>query len=252
MRFYHTKTIQRAEHTEIFPNLKDEEAIQNMYDLGYVPSVTNILNIIHNDFLEKWKKKQAIEQFKIHGNLQSALEYEDTSFSDFGTLGHAVVEHFLQERLSGIESPLDKKLPLPAIAAAQPAIQVLNEDMLAPLASEETFASAELGYGGTIDIVYLDKQGNLVVADLKFKKNSFKFPMKVSAGYAYQLAAYAKHLEKKYNVTKSRRVSILCASPFGQKPQPAIHIREWRTDHFEGFSAAYCLWKENHLPNLLG
>lgn len=227
MRFYNPENCSREECDDV------ASALQR----GLVPSVTTILSVIHYPHLETWRIRQSLERFKRTGDILDARSYRNDAGAQFGTICHALLE----AHLLGIkcEVPHDRSHQ----QTIQPLLRWLHKNAAEVIFSESMFADAHLGYGGTADMLLKLNDGRLLLADLKCKKHSQKFPMRPDIIYRYQLSAYRKHFARHYG--EMAIGNFLLASPFGTSPQPCLRFCDYRNeDWMPGFHAAHRLWRE--------
>lgn len=204
---------------------------------GHLPSVTTILSVIHHPHLERWFIKKSIERYQQTQDLDDALNYRDTTGSDFGVKGHAILEAFLKNR------PTPEGMDRQTIAQVEPALKFLRANLIQAIESELSFGSRELGYGGTLDALLVLKCKGLTLCDFKFKKHSQKYPMRAEPEYWYQLSAYRRYLWRTREIFPTM-ANLLVASPNGYDPTPCLKIVDHPTDGFEGFAACQRIWND--------
>ncbi len=204
-----------------------------------VPSVTTILKIVANPFLEKWKQSMLVEAaltFPI-GNrsvdecvpeiIENADEFA-SSAAEFGTMVHNWVEKRIKYRkkiLPG-DPPQFKLLA-----------DWLDEAGFSHKMPEVPFAN--MGFGGKVDLLARDKDGNHVIVDWKTKKTRAGEKIKGYPSWGAQLAAYAHGLE----VPNARLLNVVVSS---NDPARGVHVIEWteRSEElWDAFQAAFKLWK---------
>jgi hypothetical protein len=159
------------------------------------PSVTTILNIIPNPFIDKWKVKRAIE---LKGENPD-MKYEDIvqlmwglaicpktgeriASSDFGTLAHDRLEKLVNARIdqTSIESdPYDD--------FAQPVMDYFDEHEIDFVEAETLISCHEMKIAGRLDLV-AKKDGKICLFDYKFRDCSGKDKGKFYDKDCYQLA----------------------------------------------------------------
>jgi len=237
MRLYCPETCERLE-------VREDWEVWAALEKGFVPSVTEILDIINEgEYLMKWYIKNCVEHYIKNGDKAEALAYKDTTSADFGSICHNLAEAYVQNLPFTCEYT-DKHLKM-----VQPYFEWVDENVDSAIFCEEFFADATLGYGGTADQLLRLKNGELLLADLKFKKNSFKFPMKATVKNKYQLSAYRNHFQPIFG--KMRICNFILASPFGWDRNPKIKVYDYGYDDWtSGFEAAKYLWYEKHRVGL--
>jgi hypothetical protein len=130
------------------------------------PSVTTILNMIHKEKLEIWKRKQGIIYIGNHlkelaaedmteekaGDILKAAKEEHKRISDeaagIGTLVHEAIQAFFSGRQFDLEK-LDKQ----AATAFNAFLNYANEHNFKCEATEVKVYHPEVGYCGTVDAV---------------------------------------------------------------------------------------------------
>lgn len=244
MRFYNIEDkddIQRLDSLELFPNREEEVGVRKCLDMGLVPSVTSVLGIIRESYLEKWFMREAIDIFKEKGG--EPKESVDEVFSRespnaiFGTGCHAVGEAWMNKEKIEVEEEIKKH--------AQPLIDWFDKHVKRPIFAERLLGSHSLGTAGSADFAFEDHAGRLVLADLKVVKFSFKFPPKPGLGYRAQLAAY-KEMLKQSTGEDFQPLSLYLASPFGWDKKPDMRVFEYGDkDYLPAFKAARKLWEEH-------
>lgn len=237
MRFYDPtgEPPDQIESKILFPKASEESGARRCLALGLVPSVTNVLNVIREEYLERWKIRQGIENFERHGNKWSALDAiynKDSKESTFGTEVHDAVHRFVTGK--PIEKNRQWEHALPAVAWIKSQMEFLEF-------SELRLACKETGAGGTADLGFTNKKGELILADIKVVKFRRDYPPKPSLSYKAQLSAYEMMLRIK-GFRPMRRISVYLASPFGDLPNPRRKIFEHERDYSEEFRSALKLW----------
>lgn len=238
MRFYDPESNPPdcLDSKALFPKVSDEIAAQRCLRLGYLPSVTTILGVIRQEWLERWKMSQAIKNFQNHGNTWLAVEENynrDSKESIFGTEVHACVNSFLMGD--------DKDKNSQQAHHALPLMEWLSSNMRELLISEGTLVDKELGCAGTVDLVFIDKDGRETIGDIKVVKMRANKASDPPLSYKCQLSAYSKMIGKK-DYEKYRRISLYLASPFGDLREPMLKVFEYKQDYLKEFESCLCLW----------
>ncbi len=100
-RFYYreNKEIIRTSTDEIAPHLDDIAASKLCLRMGMQPSVTTVLGVHREEYLEKWLCGQAVQEYAQNGNdAKAAVDHiyvRENDNAQFGTDCHAVVEAWL-------------------------------------------------------------------------------------------------------------------------------------------------------------
>jgi hypothetical protein len=238
MRFYDPESNppESLDSKELFPKVSDEIAAQRCLRLGYLPSVTTILGVIRQEWLERWKMAQAIKNFQNHGNTWLAIDENynrDSKESIFGTEVHACVNSFLTGDFK------DKNTQ--QAHHALPLMEWLSANMRELLITEGTLFDKELGCAGTVDLVFIDKEGRETIGDIKVVKMRSDKKSSPPLSYKCQLSAYSKMLGKE-DYKKYRRISLYLASPFGEVREPTLKVFEYNQDYLKEFESCLCLW----------
>lgn len=238
MRFYdpNSNPPDCLDSKQLFPKVSDEIAAQRCLKLGYLPSVTTVLGVIRQEWLERWKMSQAIKNFQNHGNAWLAVDENynrDSKESVFGTQVHACVNSFLM----GDYKEKDSQQAHHAL----PLMEWLSSNMRELTISEGTLVDKELGCAGTVDLVFIDKEGRETIGDIKVVKMKSNKVSSPSLAYKCQLSAYSKMLGKE-DYKKYRRISLYLASPFGEVREPTLKVFEYNQDYLKEFESCLCLW----------
>jgi hypothetical protein len=107
--------------------------------------------------------------------------------------------------------------------------------------SEVTLTDKELGCAGTVDLVFIDKDGQETIGDIKVVKMKSNKASAPPLSYRCQLSAYSKMIGKK-EYKKYRRISLYLASPFGETREPTLKVYEYSQDYIKEFESCLCLW----------
>lgn len=248
MRFYNPDTDppECIDSQGIFPKIDEITAAQRCLKLGYLPSVTTVLGVIRQEWLEKWKMREAIKRFEKTGNAWVAVEDQynkDSKESLFGTSLHDCVNKFLTGNI-------EKKDTLEA-KHALPLMQWLEKNMKDLILTEETLACRKTGCAGTVDLVFIDKDGRETIGDIKVVKVRKDKKQSPPLSYRCQLSAYARMLGQE-DYTKYRRVSLYLTSPYGDIIEPKLIIFNYKHDYYPDFEACMRIWTSqygNHIED---
>jgi len=204
---------------------------------GWVPSVTTILSVLRNEYLEHQVIHGCIERYQQTGDLIEAIEYRDTRADKFTTQCRALIKAHLSA--TPCQAPHDER----HIHAVQKLFRWIDLNVAEVIFCEQSFADSTLRYGGTADFLFRLHDGRLVLAGVKCKPNSPKLPMGPDIIDKYELSAYRQHFRQQYG--EMELADFLLASPFGPSAYPRLRVCEYGNyDWSEGFNAAYHLWLE--------
>jgi len=240
MRFYDPSTNPptRLDSREKFPDMNHRAGARACLELGFLPSVTQVLKVIREENIEQWMMKEAIREFLKNGNqLEEAVQTVSTRESpqaQFGTACHALVEH----RFGG---------PLPEVtdevkAHTEPLLRWLDENVRETLFSELVLADRDLGTAGAIDLGFIHKDGRRFIGDIKVVKYSKKYPPRPNLNYCCQISAYAK-MAANHTGEAFHRMNLYLASPFGFDKEPCLTVFEHEKCYLHAFQAARTLWE---------
>lgn len=207
--------------------------------LGYVPSVTGIIDVVAKPALENWKVEQGIMAAltlpRIAG--ESELDFLRRIKEDSKAQAKAASEE--GTRIHDACECAFKGHPYPAryrlhVAAVQAEVARLFPDVTDWVA-ESSFAHVS-GFGGKVD---LHSPSTGIVVDYKGKDGDFSDGKKLAYDQHYQLAAYNRGLLLPPNV---------CANIFVSRTHPgkvASHV--WKQaevdEGWQVFEAALSVWK---------
>ena len=178
------------------PKLSDVQSVTKIRESNWMyPSVTTILGIIPNSFIDIWKVKRAIE---LKGN-DPELDYEaivqimwgqpicpaigkKIASSDFGTAGHDRVEKLINAHLDGEDLESD-----PYDEFAKPVVEYILDNDFEPVATEELISCHKMKIAGRLDLV-ARKAGKICLLDYKFRDLTGRDTGKFYDKDCYQLA----------------------------------------------------------------
>ncbi len=170
-----------------------------------IPSVTT-KNILDKPRLIPWAVNLALQH--VEDNLEKITKenweatkniakflytsYRDDA-GDVGTIAHDGIEAYINEFIALRKQPADirtfvkneKEKDYRAVAAARSAEAVFNKYRYIPVWSELLVGSEKDGAAGTLDLLVLDRYGNLILLDHKTSNSVNDF-------YAVQTAIYAR------------------------------------------------------------
>lgn len=237
MRFYNPDTDppEQIDSEALFPGKPLEETTARCLRLGLLPSVTSVLGVIRQEYIERWKMAEAVRNFRRHGNAWLAVDEHyktDSKESQFGTAVHEAVKCYLL----GEKHPQDQ-----AWRHAQPAISWLAKNLKELRICEKALACKKTGVAGTVDLAFLNKEDVEILGDLKVVKMRRDYPTIPSLSYRCQLSAYEAMIREKGH-PPVKRLSIYLASPFGDLPEPKLMVFPYQRDYLPDFRAALQLW----------
>lgn len=186
-------------------------------DLRFV-SVTTALNAVHKPFdKEYYARKKAKELFTTPKAVLNMWQRANDFACNKGTLVHAFLEDSLNSFPERVDESKylcdDEKLNRAYLFSVAHAKAFLDDYVYAghlyPVASELVLGVAEWGIAGTIDQLFMDTDGNLLIYDWKTNKNfvsSYKtktsllppfdgYPDEKLTTYSIQLRTYKRMFE---------------------------------------------------------
>lgn len=244
MRFYDPAIAaapERLDSLELFPKCDEVEGAKRCLKLGFLPSVTTVLSVHREEYLERWLCGQAVQEFASNGgDAKAAVDHIYTRESDnaqFGTDCHSVMEAVMQgEPMPDVSEEVMKH--------TAPLIAWIKDNVVETIFCEKTLASKSVGAAGTVDMVFVHKNGRRIIGDLKVVKFSWKFPPKPGLAYKMQLSAYEGMIQE-VRPDDYTRMSFYLASPFGWDKKPDLKIFEHGKCYLSAFQAARILWEES-------
>lgn len=208
--------------------------------LGLLPSVTNILRVLHKEALVQWKIEQAVlacvtSPRKPEEPLDAFIErilhtekvqdQEAAKARDMGLRIHQALE----DELSG-RSAEQEMLPW-----IEPVWDHLNNEGLKVICTESVLVGD--GYAGRVDLIQGDLD-EVIITDFKTSKS--KLPKDPYIEAKLQLAAYAKAWENQNrNRVRVRNIYISTVNP----GEFVCHEFEWPIHYSRGFIPLLSLWQ---------
>lgn len=223
---------------ELFPKAELEDACKRCLKMGLVPSVTSVLGVIRQEYIERWKMGEAVRNYQTHGNAWMAVDTifnSDSKESRFGTDVHDCIHRYLTKQ------PILEPQGQPWCHAL-PAVDWLRTNVKELLISEGTFACRKTGTAGTIDIAFINQNGEHVLADIKVVKVRRSYPLKPPLAYRTQLSAYEMMLREQKKMPPMKRLSLYLASPFGDCREPKVIIFPYERNYEDEFRSALHIW----------
>jgi len=218
--------------------------------LGLLPSVTNILGVIHKPELADWKMTQAVlaaltlprkegegEDEFVKRVVLDAQGQSQTAMS-FGTALHRGAERVA---LSLEVDPADPVAPW--LGHFRDWFQA---NCVRLVWTERVLVNLELGYAGTADLLIEHAAHGLTLVDLKTQHIRGRSGPATYRTWGYQLAAYRKALPLSPGYGATGKVTCMNLIMNSHEPHPAIEA-PWSEAHVErnwkGFAAALELWR---------
>ena len=248
MRFYdpNTTPCERHDSLELWPGLPEKEGAKKCIKMGLYPSVTTVLNVLREEYLERWLIKEAIKEFQGGKTVEeSVAEIYDRESPNaiFGTECHAVAEEWFG-------APIEEVSAKARIHAA-PLIRWFEGNVKEIIFSERFLTSPSMKVAGAIDLGFIDNKDRRIVGDIKVVKFSDKFPPSPGLSYRCQLSGYREMLRED-DGHDYHRMSLYLASPFGWDRKPKLRIFEHEHCYLPAFKACRLLWEEQVAqPSLL-
>jgi hypothetical protein len=214
--------------------------------MGLLPSVTTVLNVHREEYLERWLMGQAIQEYSTNGNdAKGAVAHiynRESENAQFGTDCHGVMEAAMKgEKMPEVTNEV--------MLHTGPLLAWIKKNVKETLFCEKTMASPRVGAAGTVDMVFIHNNGRRIIGDLKVTKFSFKFPPKPGLAYKMQLSAYEGMIQE-VRPDEYTRMSFYLASPFGWDKKPDMRIFEHSVDYLPAFQSARALWDANIMQEM--
>lgn len=216
-----------------------DTSLKDARQLGLVPSVTTILDVLNKDALVEWKVKQGI---------LAALTLTRNSGEDDETYLARVLDDSKQQAMQAAEEGTRihdaieasfRGLPVPEayrlhVKAARAKLQETFPSVTDWIA--ETAFASPLGYGGKID---LHSPSHGIVVDHKSKDMTPGEAKRLAYDQDWQLSAYHRGMNLKLNV---------CANLFVSRTHPGyVEIHVWSAEEiakaWNVFEFALATWK---------
>ena len=209
--------------------------------LGLLPSVTNVLGIVHRQQLVEWKMTQAVlaaltlprkagetEDDFVKRVVEDA-ESQGKGAAAFGTALH----HGAQRVATSLE--VDPADPLAAWLSLYR--DWFQANCVRLIWSERTLVNRELGYAGTADLLMEHRVHGLTLVDLKSQGVRSATGPSTYKSWGYQLAAYRAALHREVKC-----VNLIMNSLEPHAPVEAVWSEEEMVKCWRGFRAARELW----------
>ena len=244
--------------------LRTAKKLKREKGLSLYPSVTNILNILSKPALNRWMVEQGIIATIIRMDERGMLskkgrelcsaivneELEGQAFkqdayersrqrsgkaTDFGTRWHAMAEAINNNEEPAEDLELEPYVPLYREWAKQNITAIHHAEM--------RVVEREAGFAGTTDLVCeLDGYEGITVLDFKTSGKPIK-QLKAWPDHAYQLASYAKAIEKHFPDQIIRTGNVLISSI--EPGEPKLHVWSMgeQDNGWQIFKAATEIWQ---------
>lgn len=215
-----------------------------------VVGVTSYLGVLGKDALMPWAAKMEREGILAHlaaggdaGSLPRPFYYagHTSKAADLGTIAHAHIEAWL----TGRELDPDGLDPALYEQALEPLARFKawwEEEGMVLVVSEQQLVHEQYRYGGTIDFVCRDKEGRVVLGDIKTTKANKSWPYDTVIA---QVAAYEQLWNSRVKATNApvERVVVVRvgkeASDPGQRVWLDSRKRQAGWELFRAAQAAY-------------
>jgi len=160
------------------------------------PSVTSILGeAVNKPFLTYWRDGRTRSTLKAHlgevlseqiiNDAMNSSKKEGANGAELGSILHDAIDGYLK----GDESAMDVPDQLMPAAMAFMDWRSENSDWKYLESETAVFYKGELNYAGTIDALFEDRKGNLIIVDWKTSSDVYNDNL-------MQLAAYSRALRK--------------------------------------------------------
>jgi hypothetical protein len=185
------------------------------------PSVTTILKIIPNPFIDQWRMNKYIELARLFPNdstdkiVQKAWGYanlpngQTVPVSEFGTQAHLNLEYMF----TGQDDKVSEEW---AEFLYDAHYDIINEEKIKPVECEYLIEDHSLRVAGTIDMVAeVDK--SYVLVDYKFR-NCLNGVGKFYDSDCYQLSIESEFVRNKFSLAKRPKICSVCICNVTGKP----------------------------------
>lgn len=226
------------ERIELNSIWKDEELVSKKPHQKYVrscgtilPGVTTILGEANKPALMEWAYKLAIQ----------GIDYKKVrdQAADVGTASHFICECYIKQR-NPVFKDLDNEIVSKATRSFKKFQEFWDTSGFKTIEVESQLVSETQWFGGTIDYVVENREGNLLLMDLKTSKGIYE-------SYVAQVAAYSKL----WNENRERKISAWSIFRIGKEDPEDQEYKELfypmilaGASRFNGLHAAYQARKE--------
>ena len=213
---------------------------------GDYPSVTTVLGIVDKPLLIPWATKKCAEYVAAHWEAGKAYDqptidatlkaaknrhkWLKDEAADLGTKAHDLVERISKGQDVQTDG-MDERI--------QNAVKAYREwwaeQTLVPVVTERRVASSAHGYAGTLDGVFEDPHGRLLLVDYKTSNAVYET-------YLLQVAAYAYGYAEQEGAEIDGAVIVRIGKAAGP-PEIRPITRDELPEMFDAFLAALKLWR---------
>ena len=241
---WYTKTGEPM-HTVLRSDGSGERAtsLADARKLGLLPSVTNILGVLHKPQLETFKLTQAVraamaspkqesesEDYYIRRIIDQSKE-QVVEAADLGTRIHAA----LDAALAGGEYAEDMA------PYVEPAIAMLERAGWVTHSRESVLLNLAEGYAGRVDALYNARRRTFGVLDFKTRRTTLGKLIEPYDGQGEQLAAYAVAAYGRTRMPRATLANLYISTTEPGRVQLYLHdnnVQLWRQ-----FVAACVIWR---------
>ena len=192
------------------------------------PSVTTILNVVAKPFLIKW----------ANGLGKKGIDYEEylKNSAGIGTLTHLLIENHIKKMQTDPNTLKQYKNEQIDIANKyfESFKKWYDTEEITPVLSECSMVSKELGYGGTCDFVFIDKNNDTFLID-------FKTTTHIQKDYFIQMMAYSELLSTSQKAFVDK-IAVLRLLPDGYEYQE-MDLKEALNKYYGYFQACRTLYE---------
>jgi hypothetical protein len=182
------------------------------------PSVTTVLGIIKDDFLDSiYKPRMMVDLARKHphlvwqdietlvyGTREHPVTGDTIGSSEFGTAVHKCIEDKVEALMQGTEAE-----PNPYDSWAEPFVEWIHESGTKPMCCEHIISSSTIKTAGSIDFMGYDDEDKLFLADYKCRTNC-KGKAKTYPKDCEQLAIESFMVMKEYKLDYLPRCITVC------------------------------------------
>lgn len=257
------------QHTIVGANGKERPTtLRDSRKFGWLPSVTSILKVINSDILTDYKLNQALLA-SLDNPIQDGESKEDwmervtnigkqdaKDAAAKGSIIHGVAENLnvilKTEICPGLQdiSHLDPDIQTCYRAYEEWAMENINN----VLSAEEVLVHVGVGFAGTVDVVYVNKKGQVVMGDIKTIRSKGRKRYGDYQKWLFQMCSYKAAWESSGRplIEKIENIKISTDEP------GRLEICDWPKeqweDGWEAFKACKTIWsiENNYWPERHG
>ena len=221
-------------------------SIKEMREFGYLPTVTSIDSVLHNPFLELWKRKGAVDAALDLSDDQKAGDRKELINFVLDTQRQVSID--AAERGTEIHAGAQAMLEGKIWNQLDPQLQAIDEYIRENISDvefvERPLINHQLGYAGTCDLKARHRKHGPVLLDWKSQNckplRSGKPRISFYPSWELQLSAY-REIEGR---------ELGCVSVVIDKNSKTIKEKLWPTDSvdraFETFKSLHHVWCWQH------